>query len=387
MKNNITEAFKRKKIANFNEGQKEMFVKNVIENIQKDFDSNTDRYLFFVPDINVVNPLTKLIYDIAYELKESGLNAFLVHEKEGFTADWLITSVKKYADIPVLYTSVKLSEKSGRLKPNFTIKMSDSLFIPDVHLELIQDIKDIKEVQMVQKVMIVTGYSGLYTLNPGTPLSAIGINATLCFDSQVMDDYKMLFPDVKHYLIDSYKVEDYDSINLNDEEDLVKEPYILISGVGNNEKINQFVNIFYNSNPILKFIKIKLVSRKNYAGYLMNIKDAILFLDFDRMYVTNLNAQNSLNFKVPYISTNGFIEKSTTLDNNLITPIESLDMFKISEIVSNIIMKYLEVSDTKYKELLGQTSIGNKGIFEASIAENINLLRAEKINNFNKIKE
>lgn len=383
-KNQVLEAYKRKRIQELGGEKGEQFRENVILSIKKELESKTDRSIFIIPDIDVVNPLVKLMYDLALENKNNGYNTLIVHEKEGFKPSWLTGATEIYNGIPVMFLSNRAGKKSGRLKAGFNFKFTDSIYVSDLNLELVQDLSNDKEFSMIQKTLIVTGYSGLYTLNPGSNLQLAGISSTIIFDEQVYLDYQDLFPGVKHNHIVSYKIDGYENFNFKVEEEGKKEPYLLLTGVGNGEKLSQIVNIFYNKYPLLNFIKLKVVNRSSISYYLNDLKGAIALVDFDRQYVTNFNSLNSWVFGVPYFSTNGYIENARN-SNNLLSAEASLDLFSVVDYLQKMLLNYVTSTTKSVKDTLvpnNEIISSLKGLFESGVKKSFEDIRETKIKRF-----
>lgn len=375
MSNKILKELQRGKLNNMSVDEKKKHSNQIISQVLKDLESGKERMLFFCPDLNVVNPLVKLIYDIVKVLNEENINAYVLHEHDGFKVDWL----KGYGKVKVDYLHKKVSSKGKRLKKEYEFKLSDSLFVTDVYLEVLQDLPKVAEMNLIQKTVIVTGYAGLYTMNPGQTFSNMGINNLIFFETQVMYDYEKVYKGFRSYLVSDI----YSNENNLEKKD-VQEPYILVSGAGNLEYINEFANIFHNKYPLFDFIKIKVVNRASLEAFTQDVNDAILFLDMDRKYVTNFNSNLAMQLKTPYMTINGIRERSKNYSNNLLNG--ETDMFSIVESVVEYIYSWVNNSSNELYEHIYKTKFeSNNKLFKKCFTDIVSSLKEQKKEYFSKI--
>jgi hypothetical protein len=267
---------KESRIENSSEDFKKQYKLKTLDAVLDDLSNNKNRYIFYCPDIAIVNSLTKLIYETAYEAQKAGYSVMILHEVDGFKCKWLYESeeYKHLKSVPVDYVIKQKSKKSTKTKSNYAFKPSDTLIIPDQFQEMLDNLVDVK---ILQKVVFVTSFIGLATLQFGMDYKALGVSKLLFTEKTLAAGYNSLFQ-VESVFIDNYPINKM--FSPRDEASVL--PLISISNIGSNEFVQQVINIFYNKYPNLRVFNFRVLDRGNINMYLENLKRAALVLMLDK---------------------------------------------------------------------------------------------------------
>lgn len=377
MNNKVIKELKQGKVKEMSSEKKSEHANKIIDQVINDLSDRKDRLLFFCPDIDVVNPLVKMIYDIVRVLNEKGVNAFVLHENDGFKTKWL----KGYGKVKIDYLHKKISSKGKRLNRDYEFKLSDTMFIADVYLEILIDLPNVINMNLIQKTVLITGYSSLYTMTPGKTFQSLNVKNLIFLTQNVVKDFEKIYKGYIPHLLHTK----YDN-KLNSKKENVNEPYILVSGAGNIDVINEFANVFYNKYPLFDFFKIKIINRESYDIFAQEIKNAVLFVDLDRKYITNMNADIAMEQRTPYISSNGIREMEGELSFNLLN--QRGDIFMICETVAEYLYYWTRrVSQDVYDEVYkNEQPRNNNEDFFNNISSIVKTLREQKISFFKTLK-
>lgn len=312
MSSRIEQSLKQKRIENSSEEFKKNYKLKTLENIIKELDTNSNRYIFYCPDIILVNSLVKLIYETAYEVHKAGFKVVILHEMNGFKCNWLLkdSNYKHLKDIPVDYVITKKGSKTKRTSNNYTFKPSDTLIVPDQFLEMFENLIELKT---IQKVLLVTSYVGLSAIQPGVTLNQLGVDRVIFTEPKLKDDYLSLFNDLTYFELYNYPINDKVFVKQVEKEVL---PLITVSQIGNNDFVQQVINVFYNKYPNLRVFNFRLLDRNSIEIYLENFKKAAACLILDK----NLNSlqmiDEVLSMGCPVL-TNNRVEIDSNLGENL----------------------------------------------------------------------
>lgn len=272
----LEQNLKNKQIENSSDEFKRKYRAKTIEDIQNDLENKKNRFIFYCPDIAIVNSLTRTIYEVAYAAKQNGYNTLILHEMEGFKPKWLFEQEEfKHLKSLGLDSIIKRNgKKSKKTKSNYSFKPSDSLIIPDQFQEMLENLVDVK---LIQKIILISSFSGLSSLIPGGSYENLGIEHAIFTDKKLAIDYKQLFP-FKENVLSKFLVRQNFFTKRNFKDVL---PLITISNIGNNELTNQVINIFYNKYPNFRIFNFRLLDRDSLSLYKESLtKSAIvLFLD------------------------------------------------------------------------------------------------------------
>lgn len=275
----LTNAFKKQKEDLLSEKEKQDFRLKTLEDIFFQLGNKENRFIFYCPDIVVVNDIVKTIYDIALEVSNLGIQVVVLHEINGFRCKWLADKEfdLKYGSLNIEYVIQKVSKKSKKETHQYSFKPSDTIIVPDVFQEVFDNLFEVK---LVQKVLLVTGYSGISALPNGSNYTQLGVSGFLFLEKKLKDDYEELFHIQNNSYLLEYKVDKkiFDNSNVKAREVY---PVITISNIGNVKLSQQVINIFYNLYPNLGMFSFKLISRENYSDYLETLKHSCLHLILD----------------------------------------------------------------------------------------------------------
>lgn len=347
MKSRIETELKIKNINNLSAESKNTYKINTVNGLIKDINDKKNRYIFYCPDIAVVNPLVKLVYEVALQAKNAGYNVTILHEMQGFKAKWLFESedYKEYKKLNVEYIINKVSKKSKREKNLYTFKVTDTLIVTDVYQEMLMNILSEESLKLMQKIVLVTGYMGISSLPPGMDYQKLDVNSLVFFDDNIRTDYETLFTNSKIYLLNNYPI----SNGFKEDKVLSNEtvPVILVSGVGNNEKVQELINIFYNKYPTLNMFTFKIVAREDMNIYIENIATSAAYVILDKNIVTKQMIYETISMGVPVIlpSRREFITDQSLFEYFCVDD----DMFIMADSIATYCTQWLESSTQEIK--------------------------------------
>lgn len=287
----LKQSLKNKRYNDLTQDDKNDYRLKTIEHLFLELGDKKNRFIFYCPDIVVVNHVVKKIYDIAYALHKLNYNVTILHEITGYKCNWLLQE-PKYADykkLNVEYVIVKKSKKSKKEKNNYQFKPTDTLIVPDVFQDMLTNVKEVK---LLQKVVLVTGYTGIANMDAGTSYRNLEVNSAIFLDQKVKEDYEALYPELtKTYLLSEKIMIDTD---LFDKSKVINNdiyPVIGLSKLGNEKLAQQVTNLFYNKFPHLKVFAFKILDRDNYTDYVNSLKHCCLYFNLD----------DSLGYKEPLL--------------------------------------------------------------------------------------
>ncbi len=345
----LEQEFKNKKYDNLSVDKKREIKLNSLNEILGHINNKENRYIFYCPDIALVNPLVKLVYEVAYQVQNAGYNVVILHELNGFKAKWLYEceDYKEYRKLPVEYVINKSSKKSKKTRNTYAFRASDTLIVTDAYQDMLENIMGEESLKLVQKIVLVTGYMGLASIQPGMDYDKLNVNSLVFFDENIKADYAQLFQ-TKNYLIDNYIV----SSGFNRE--VVKAdgvyPVIGITSIGNNDKAQQLINVFYNRYPNLSMFTFKVVARDNMDMFIENISTSAAVVVLDKNVVTKQMVYECLNMGVTPIlpKRREFMDNKVIVENFIVDD----DVFEIADAIASYCQYWLSMSNKKIKSAM-----------------------------------
>lgn len=277
----LKESFKNKRLNELSPEDKNEYRLKTIENVFEELSNKENRFILYCPDIVIVNHIVKKIYDIAYALHKSNFNVIILHEIKGYKCNWLFQEKKysDYKDLKVEYIIEKKSKKSKKEKNTYTFKPTDTLIVPDVFQDMLENLK---EVTLLQKVVLITSYAGITNLIPGTSYKNLNVSSAIFLDKKVKEDYESLYPELtKTYLLNENDMVDEEIFNKEKVNNKEIYPVIGISKLGNEKLAQQVTNLFYNKFPNLRVFAFKILDRENYDEYVESLKHCCLYFNLD----------------------------------------------------------------------------------------------------------
>jgi len=387
----LNQGFKQKRIESLSNDKKQLYRNQKIEEIFAEIADNKNRYIFYCPDILVVNNLVKIIYDIALYLKKSGYDVLILHEIKGFKCKWIVNEkgYEDYKNIPIDYIIQKKSKKSKKDKNSYAFKPTDTLFIPDVFQEILENILELK---LVQKVVLVSSYLGLGAFKPGQNYKQLDVSSFIFLERRMMEDYKEMFKeeDNQFFLLDKYPI---DRKAFNSEKINTKEiwPTIAISSIGNQKLATQITSIFYNLYPKLSIFSFKVIDRMNYEEYTNSLLHSCLFIVFDETIGFKQIIMEAMELGIPVAT---YERRELNLVKGMKEEIEILskDPFEIAHTIANYCTIWLQESNIKIKEEVLETkqlmdNEENEKDFQISLTKIIEQIRQSKIKMFASIQK
>ena len=330
---------KQMNIDKLSTSQKQMRRETMLNEIFNELTNKTNRYIFYCPDIMVVNSLTKLIYETAWEVKKLGYNVLVLHEINGFKCKWLFENEenKHLRQLEVDYIIRKKSAKSKKTRADYSFKPSDTLIIPDQFQEMLDNISEVK---LIQKVVLVSSYTGLSSIQPGHDYNNLGVSKVLFMEPKLKDDYASLFQ-FEYAMVDKYPI---NKTFFNKEKRKVSEimPSICISNIGNNDLTQEVINIFYNKYPQLRTFTFKIMPRDNFSYYIDTLSQAALYLVLDKNMGNKHMIYEALSMGIP-VATFKRREIEGELSENINF---GSDAFEIADSIADFVQAWLTMPTT-----------------------------------------
>lgn len=297
----LNKEFKNKRVSLLSEDKKNELKKGALSTILSDINNKKNRFVFYCPDIPLVNPLIKLVYEVALEVHKAGFSVVMLHEINGYKAHWLFKSkgYEEYKDLAVEYVMTKQAgKKTKKTSTSYSFNVSDTLIVTDAYQDILENILSEESLKLVQKIVLVTGYMGLASMNPGMDYNRLNVNSLVFFDDNIKQDYADLFV-TKNYIIDNYPVST--GFNRTDRKANEVAPVIAISCIGNNDKAQQLINVFYNKYPNLSMFTFSVLGREDMDTYIAGIKTAAAVVIIDKNVVTKQMVYETLSVGTPVL--------------------------------------------------------------------------------------
>lgn len=344
----LKQKFKENKNAAFTDEEKKEYRLKTLSDIFLQIGNKENRFVFYCPDIVVVNDIVRTIYDLATTVHNLGYKVVVLHEINGFKCKWL--EGDEYKKLHVDYIIQKQGKKSKKEKYQYSFKPSDTLIVPDVFQEVFENTYEVK---LIQKVLLVTGYSGLGALPNGINYNQLNVSAFLFLEEKLKEDYETVFPDIVNssYLLE-YKL---DKQVFAPEKVSLREiyPVIAMSNIGNVKFSQQVINIFYNLYPNLNVFSFKLVTRNSYEEYIDSIKHSCLYVNLDEMLGFKKPILEAINMGVNVAT---FERRELSKDTELADYIQTFtkDPFEAASFLAQYCIFWLSNSSSKVlKEVEG----------------------------------
>jgi hypothetical protein len=291
----LDQKMKEMAVNNLPAKEKKEYRLKTVETIFDQLTNRENRYIFYCPDMPMVNNLVKLIYETAYEVEGLGYNVLILHEINGFKCKWLfeLEDYKHLKDLKIDYIIKKQSKKSKKQKANYSFKPSDTLIVPDQFQEILDNLAEVK---LIQKVVLVSSYTGLSSLSPGVDYSVLGVKKLIFTEKKLMEDYESLFK-IDSILADKYPINQETFVPRTDVKQIF--PTICVSNIGNNELTQEIINVFHAKYPHLRTFTFKILARDSFANYVECFHHCALLLILDKNMGNNQMILEALNMGVP----------------------------------------------------------------------------------------
>lgn len=379
-KKQLAKEFKEKRISLLSDDNKKSIKEKALSNIYSSIENKENKYIFYSPDIPLVNPLVKLIYEIALEVKNAGYNVVMLHELNGYKAHWLYNSegYEEYKSLPVEYIMKKqVGKKSRKTSSNYSFSVSDTLIVTDAYQDILENILHEETLKLIQKIVLVTGYMGLASMNPGMDYNRLGVNSLVFFDDNIKEDYNVLF-DTKSYIIDNYPISKGFKRENIDSGSIV--PNIALTCIGNNDKAQQLINIFYNKYPQLSMFTFSIIGREDMDTYIDAIKVAAAVVILDKNIVTKQMFYETINLGTPTFlpSRREFLDNKTIIENFVVND----DVFDLAAEIATFCQNWLDIPTSDIQDKIFQ--IADEMFLKERTFENFNLT---VVNIFNELQD
>jgi hypothetical protein len=360
----IDQKIKEMAVNNLSAKDKKEYRLKTVNNIFSQLSDRENRYIFYCPDMPMVNNVVKLIYETAYEVENLGYNVLILHEITGFKCKWLfeLEEYKHLKDLKIDYIIQKKHKKSKKQKAVYGFKPSDTLIVPDQFQEILENIA---EARAIQKIILVSSYTGLSSLSPGIDYSVLGVRKLLFIEKQLKEDYESLFK-IDSILINHYPINTEVFKIRTDVKEIY--PTICISNIGNNEFTQEVINVFHSKYPNLRSFSFKILARDSFESYIDCFKYSALLLILDKNMGNNQMILEALNMGLPVGTihrreSEGELLENIFFGNNSFEIADSLSVFCQNwlSMSTNFITKSvidfankIDISSYTYENYLGQ---------------------------------
>lgn len=354
----------------------------ILNEIFLQLSNKENRYIFYCPDIALVNNLVKLIYETAYECKKMGFNVLILHEINGFKCKWLFEKYKHLSDLSVEYIIKKKSAKSNKTKSNYSFKPSDTLIIPDHFQEMLDNLMDVK---LIQKVVYVSSYTGLSSLNPGVDYNSLGVSKAIFTEQKLLDDYTSLFNIESVSLVNPPVNKEIFNNDIREVSEIF--PTVCLSNIGSNDYTQQVINIFYNKYPQLRIFSFKILPRDNFEYYLNTLKHAALMVVLDKNLGNTQLITEALACGIPVFS----FQRRELEDKKFKEIIAGTNPFEIAHNIALFCQQWLNFSTTLFTDgvnnITNDLSEHNYETFHKELLDVMNYLQENRVKYFTSIKQ
>lgn len=345
-----------------------------LERIFNDFGDRKNRYLFYCPDIPMACTLLKTVYEHVHLLKSLGYNAEVIHEVKGFKPTFMKEEYMK--DIKINYLQER--DKNGNLsKPNFDFMPTDSIVIPDGFWTVMTGFANTKT---LHKIVLVTGYGGFFTAEPGANWAMLGFTDALCVSEQLKEDYEKLWPGLTYYHT-GY------SIDKKVLEPIAKKDITPTIGIScrNREDAQALINIFYSKYPFLDVFQFKVLKKLNTEDYNDTIKCCACVVFVDEKAGHPAPPLEAIASGIPMIGVYGRGMEHLAEQQGIIW-LPTNDLFILTETLAEFCINWLEnnVAPITDKVILDKY---DQSVVRTRLLGAVTQLQVHKVKQFSAIKE
>lgn len=243
-----------------------MFLENLSENKYKAF--------FFINDTGgKYHEAVEYIYQLAYGYKSSGIETYILHEKDEYTIPSGIDYQNKYSQIEHLSFSKMASMQ-------MKISHEDFIFIPDVYLEFISQLKE----QMIpaEFIIIIQNINVIFDmLEMGQNIYQLGVRQVIVPDQAVkeyMEEYFTFQTNPKmsttFHVLSPFVEDIYKSGGT------ISKPQILLTD-GRSISYERFVKKFYLKFPHYGWIPFKVMDDSDIVQSRNDIMESAFVVSFN----------------------------------------------------------------------------------------------------------
>lgn len=341
----VNKSVKRKNLEELPKDKQVEFKQNKLDNFFERFNNNSNRILFYCPDVPFAIGMVKIIYETVHFLNKNGHTAYVLHEVKGYKPNWFDEEWVK--DVPVKYLSEKKNKKGKKenyTKPTFTFEPTDTIVVPDFLKNIMENFS---ETRPLQKVVFAFGYDGLKTLDLGTSFASYGFYNVICISQTIADDYQKLFPDLNYYVLYPYiNEETFQTYEMSEYAPKIN-PNIALN-IKDRKRAQEIINIFRGRYPFLNMFDFRILKKLSVTTYAEVLRDSVVqvFDDVDAGF--SLPIEEALQSGVPTI-TNYFRGINEVKDNEGVIIVEDDDAFLIAEKLAEICLKWLYNSSYDFR--------------------------------------
>lgn len=322
-----------------------------INQFRNKIESNTNRYIFYCPDLPFPNNMVKIIYQHANAIAKLGHKTVILHDVAGFKPSYL-----GYIEVNKEIKIVGLSESKGKGKvtsPSYTFEPFDTIIIPDSYYTQMTNLQVLNV--PVNKVVLCLGYGGLATIAPGSSWAALGFNQVWTISEEIASAYEELYFE-NLYVKTGYHL-DIEKLTAKDS---FKEKRMTVAlNCRFKDQAQRIINIFYRRNPNLSFVEFGILKNNNYGDYLSILRSSMLHVMVDPYQAVPSAIMESLLLDTPTLVFGGMNQNMFT-DN-----IDGVNIYsdvlyetEMADIIRDHILESLRTpfESLKQKEIVKQIS-------------------------------
>ncbi len=346
-----------------------------LDKIFEQLGDKKNRYLFWCPDIPFPCSTVKVIYQHAAYLNAMGYNAIILHEVKGFRPTWL-KQEGLIKESKVIYLSEK--KKDGRIsKPSFAFSPTDTIIIPEGFWTVMTGFAETKT---LHKVVMVFGYGGFATAEPGANWGALGFTDVLCVSEGLREDYEKLWPNLAYHTI-GYDInqEEFAPIPANE-----IMPEIALS-CRSREDAQSIINIFYSKYPMLDMFQFKVMKKLDTNEYAASLRQSCVMVFQDEKSGHPAPPLEAISCGVPVISVFGRGQEHLAEQQGIVW-VASNDPFGIVEALAEFCLNWLEhnVQPITDKAILDKYNVE---VIKTKLSDAYTELQQHKIKLFSAVKQ
>jgi len=353
----------------------------------KDLDGVIDRLeggeytnYFFLPDFEKESGGVKLAYDHVKCMNENGFNSVVIHQKEGFSPEWLkdyypTDDEGNFENIPMMYLD------SG----NLPINIEDFFFIPEGFPNIMENLAK-QNAPCKRIVFCQNWYYILNAMQPGQFWNHFGITDCMSVSQSQTDYIKMIMPQINCKQVYGQIPSDvfYPPEKMTDK----KMQVAFIPSRDGGMKAYNVIKTFYAMFPHFRFIQFAEVKGLPRDDYAQLLRESAFFVHFDEVSSWGTAPIEAFLSKTLVAGWDGVGGREyMTTDNMWIVP--NGDIIRLAMAIGNMIETFMtdEIGEEKYSAMEAACINYSAESELDSIITTHNEYRSERIVEIEKLRE
>ena len=345
--------------------------KKVIEKVEsKDY-----RIYFYLPDFEKPSGGIRITYRTAKILRDLGYNAIIVHQKEGFSPEWLEDELKT---IPTTYL-----KDSGDQNIPLEVRMEDFFIIPEGFPQVMQNTLEMpaKRIVFCQNWFYV-----LNALDPGVLWNEFRIFDCISVSEKQSKFLRSIMPFLKVKNVNPGVCQ---TMFTRPESMLDKKPVIaFIPSRGDGVKGINVIKTFYALYPQFKWVQFKQCTGMSNEEYAETIRECAFFLHMDEMSSWGTAPIEAFNSGTLVAGWDGYGGQEYMDDENTYLAMNG-NIFDLARAINDMVSDWvnLSVPAERYVAMSDAADLYSSEREKSSITEVYEKIRLDRIEELNKIAE